>query len=158
VVAVTTDGTKNVQFEVTTPDVYGGVIGPNFGMKTFGFNLPDSLTVSSVSGLPNGWSSSINGSSQLDGFGRFSDVMDSGGNNTTTDLVFDVTLSGDATASTFTASDFAGHIIDCDNTSQWVGGSTSVVPEPATIIVWSLLGTFAVGLVWRGRSRRLADR
>ncbi|MGO9110861.1 MAG: PEP-CTERM sorting domain-containing protein [Thermoguttaceae bacterium] len=36
-----------------------------------------------------------------------------------------------------------------------VGTTTSTIPEPSTLIVWSLLGTFAVGLGW-WRKRKAA--
>jgi hypothetical protein len=43
------------------------------------------------------------------------------------------------------------------NISFGVGeGETPVIPEPATIVVWSLLGGFGFSAVWYQRRRQVA--
>ena len=39
---------------------------------------------------------------------------------------------------------------------QWIRAGVGIIPEPASVVVWSLLGALGFGLGWWRRGRRMA--
>jgi len=97
--------------------------GPNFGIQLFGFNYKKSLANIVISGLPTGWTYSLD-PKNISGFGEFKITDTGSGSNRQTPLVFTVCcISGTIAESDLVEPNpgnysFAAHIAGFTNTSS----------------------------------------
>jgi hypothetical protein len=144
-----------MQFDITAPYIYNGSAAPTYGFSQFYLNT-DNLTLDTdfTATLPSDWSVK-EGAFNVTGFGRY-DLQFSAktGTDNLSSLSFALKLTdpSKATIANFANLDgpdpnkpaqyfFAGHIQGFGstggNTSHLVAGS---VPEPSTIVLWSMVG------------------
>lgn len=148
--------------------------GPNFGIQTFAFNSPFSLSSAKIAGLPANWQ--LEGGGNMSGFGRFSaDIAAKTGNARMSTLSFSITgIAQDTITSYLRPSSgraaegnyfFAAHVAGFNwpgeycVTSAWFAGSNPVAPAavPLPAAAWLLLaGLGALLAAARGSRMRPA--
>lgn len=166
VTANSTAGT--VRFDVTAPYVYSGSAAPTYGFSRFWLNTGQLKLDSDFTVVPpNDWTVD-QGAFNVTEFGRYGLQLDAKtGNDNLSSLTFTLAFTdpSKATIVNFANLDgpdpkkpaqynFAGHIQGFGstggNTSHFVAGS---VPEPSTIVLWSLVGVGGLAFARRFRKK-----
>ena len=146
----------NIDFLVQTLAPLSGNAGTNYGIDSFGFNTLQSVSLANISGLA-GWT--LQTTQNQDGFGNFTDVVNTTGQFRVDPLTFSITgISGDTPMSYVNLSTgnagegnvfFAAHVagLSTQVTSGYFGGSAPV-PEADTYAML-LAGLGLVGFAAR---------
>lgn len=146
----------NIDFVVQTLAPLSSNAGTNYGIDSFGFNTALPISIANIS-APAGWT--LQTTQNQDGFGNFTDVANTTGQNRADPLMFSITgISGDTpmdyvNLSTGNAGEgyvyFAAHVagLSTQVTSGYFGGSAPV-PEADTYAML-LAGLGLVGFAAR---------
>ena len=177
------DGTNYLQVTISstvagtasflvTP-IYPFVQGTNYGLQAFGFNFSgtNSITASSFTSLPSGWTVNLPPPSGMDGFGKYDFIVQDGGSNRISPLSFTVTGLGGSTASEtlgyfakvssgnaingneYFAAHLSGYVLPGSGETSAYFAGMAPVPEPGA---WALM-VAGLGLVaYRARRRQTA--
>ena len=87
-VTISDDVNGNIDFVVQTLAPLSSNAGTNYGIDSFGFNTPQSVSLANISG-PAGWT--LQTTQNQDGFGNFTDVVNTTGQNRADPLMFSIT-------------------------------------------------------------------
>jgi hypothetical protein len=168
-VSITADDTTGqVNFTVDAIENIYTSLGDNFGIQKFGFNcqnITSPISTWSIQ-LPSDWEYTTK--QNMGETGKF-DIVESGkGNSRQEPLSFTITLpdpseaavsnfavssTGNSSTSAFFSAHIAGFTADeSTETSHWVYGGTTVVPEPCTLLFC------LVSMTWIGRNIRSCGR